>query len=173
MLDFNFTEDQEILRETAREFAGKVIAKNIPAMMKNRRIPDEVFRGLAKMNYLGMNISEEYGGMNADAVTTGIVAEEIARADPTASIPVLFLVDNAWSYLISRYGSEELKKELLPKVVKGEAIVGIASTEPNFGTEGQKKIILIDEADSIFEGGHPPSTGQATVKSFQVRMLIL
>ena len=36
-------------------------------------------RGLAKMNYLGMNISEEYGGMNADAVTTGIVAEEIAR----------------------------------------------------------------------------------------------
>lgn len=135
MLDFNFTEDQEILRETAREFAGKVIAKNIPKMMNDRRIPAEVFQGLARMNFLGMNISEEYGGMNADAVTTGIVAEEIARADPTASIPVLFLVDNAWSYLISKYGSEELKKELLPKVVKGEAIVGIASTEPNFGSD--------------------------------------
>ena len=137
MLDFNFTEDQEILRETAREFAGKVIAKNIPAMMKNRRIPDEVFRGLAKMNYLGMNISEEYGGMNADAVTTGIVAEEIARADPTASIPVLFLVDNAWSYLISKYGSEELVYRFGLEATLGKKIHQLSSGEQKMVGRGR------------------------------------
>lgn len=135
MLDFFFTEEQEILRESVRRFAEREIASKIPEMMKERRIPKSVYEGLARMNLLGMTISEEYGGMNADAVTTGIVAEEIARADPTASIPVLFLVDNAWSYLVNKYGTEELKEELLPKVAKGESIVGIASTEPNFGSD--------------------------------------
>lgn len=135
MLDFTFTEEQEILRDSIRKFAEREITPKIPEMMKQRKIPDEVFKGLARMNVLGMTASEEYGGMNADAITTGIVAEEIARADPTASIPVLFLVDNAWTYLVNKYGTKELKDELLPKVTKGEAIVGIASTEPNFGSD--------------------------------------
>ncbi len=135
MLDYSFSQDQEMMRESVREFAKREISPRIPSMIKNRRIPDEIFSGLARMNLLGMTVPEKYGGIGADAVTTGIAAEEIARADPTASIPVLFLVDNAWSYLVSKYGTEELKSSLLPNVAKGKSIVGIASTEPNFGSD--------------------------------------
>lgn len=134
-MDFSFSEEQNLLRESVRAFCDREIVPRIPEMIKKRRIPPEMFRGMVKMGLMGMTLPEEYGGMNAGAITTGIVAEEIARADPTASLPVLFLVDNAWSYLISRYGTEELKEELLPGVVKGEKIVGIASTEPNFGSD--------------------------------------
>ncbi len=135
MLDFSFTEDQEMLRQAAREFCEREIVPNVRKMVKEHKMPESLVKKLADMNFLGMNVPEKYGGIGADPISTGIVAEEISRADPTASIPVLFLVDNAWSYLISRYGSEELKEQLLPKVARGESIVGIASTEANFGSD--------------------------------------
>ncbi len=135
MLDYTFSQDQEILRASVREFAQREIAPKIRQMIKERRIPESVFQGLARMKLLGMTIPEKYGGSGADAVMTGIVAEEIARADPTASIPVLFLVDNAWSYLVSKYGTEELKESVLPAVASGKSLMGIASTEPNFGSD--------------------------------------
>lgn len=134
-MDFSFSEDQENLRSSVREFAKREIAPKIREMIKTRKIPDEIFKGLARMNLMGMTASEEYGGLGADAITTGIVAEEIAKADPTMSIPVLFLVDNAWTNLINKYGTNELKSEILPDVAKGKSIVGIASTEPNFGSD--------------------------------------
>ena len=134
-MDFAFSEDQENLRSSVREFAKREIAPKIREMIKTRKIPDEIFKGLARMNLMGMTASEEYGGLGADAMTTGIVAEEIAKADPTMSIPVLFLVDNAWTNLINKYGTNELKSEILPDVAKGKSIVGIASTEPNFGSD--------------------------------------
>ena len=134
-MDFAFSEDQENLRSSVREFAKREIAPKIREMIKTRKIPDEIFKGLARMNLMGMTASEEYGGLGADAMTTGIVAEEIAKADPTMSIPVLFLVDNAWTNLINKYGTKELKSEILPAVANGKSIVGIASTEPNFGSD--------------------------------------
>ena len=134
-MDFSFSEDQENLRSSVRQFAKREIAPKIREMIKTRKIPDEIFKGLARMNLMGMTASEEYGGLGADAMTTGIVAEEIAKADPTMSIPVLFLVDNAWTNLINKYGTNELKSEILPDVAKGKSIVGIASTEPNFGSD--------------------------------------
>ncbi len=135
MLDYTFSEDQELLRITVREFCNREIKPRIKEMIKNRKIPAEIIKGMADLGILGMTIPEKYGGPGYDAVSVGIVAEEIGRADPTVSIPVFFLVDNAWSYLISKYGSEKLKQDYLPDVVKGKKIIGIASTEPNFGSD--------------------------------------
>ncbi|MFG1503162.1 MAG: acyl-CoA dehydrogenase family protein, partial [Cuniculiplasma divulgatum] len=114
MLDYTFTEEQELLRTTVREFCNREIKPRIKEMIKNRRIPSEIIKGMGELGILGMTIPEKYGGPGYDAVTVGIVAEEIGRSDPTVSIPVFFLVDNAWSYLISKYGSEKLKNEYLP-----------------------------------------------------------
>lgn len=134
-MDFNLTQEQELLKETVRKFGETEITPRIREMIAKRRIPDEIKRKMADLGILGMTVPEEYGGMGADVFTTGIVAEEIGRADPTASIPVLFLVNNAWTYLIGKYGTAELKENLLPKVAKGKNFVGIASTEPNFGSD--------------------------------------
>ncbi len=135
MIDFTFTEEQDLLRDSVRRFAEKEIAPRIPQMIEKRRIPSAIMEGLKNLNLLGMTVPEQYGGMGADAVTTGIAVEEIARVDPTASIPVMFLVDNAWSYLLSRFASDRLKEEVLPKVAAGKILTGIASTEPNFGSD--------------------------------------
>ncbi len=134
-MDFNFSEDQNILRETVRKFAESVISPKINEMRKERRIPESVYEGMAKLGILGMTVPEKYGGMGADALTTGIVAGEIGRADPTASIPVLFLVDNAWSYLLSKYGKPDVVSDVLKDVAKGKKLVGIASTEAGHGSD--------------------------------------
>ena len=129
-MDFNFTEEQDIIRSSARQFAQKEIAPRIQQMVAKRRIPQEIISGMKKLGVLGMTVPEKYGGMGADAVTTGIVAEEIAAADPTMSIPVMFLVHNAWSYLVSKYSGSEVAQEFLPKMAKGEIITAITSTVP-------------------------------------------
>lgn len=154
MLDYSFSDEEELLRQTAREFCEREISPKIKQMMHDRKMPSSIWKAMAKMNFLGMNVPAEYGGMGADPISTAIVAEEISRADPTASIPVLFLVDNAWSYLISRYGATDLKGELLPKVVKGERIVGIASTEPNYGSDiGSMKSYATEKNGSYIATG--------------------
>ncbi len=134
-MDFDFSEDQNILRETVRKFAESVISPKINEMRKERRIPNSAYEGMAKLGILGMTAPEKYGGMGADALTTGIVAGEIGRADPTASIPVLFLVDNAWSYLLSKYGKPDVVSDVLKDVTNGKKIVGIASTEAGHGSD--------------------------------------
>lgn len=134
-MDFNFSEEQEILRSTVRQFAQNEIAPRIPDMIRKRRIPMEIIDGMRRLNLLGMTVPEKYGGMGADAVTTAIAAEEIAAADPTVSIPVMFLVHNAWSYLLSKYLRPEVADEILPDVARGMKLTGIASTEPNFGSD--------------------------------------
>ena len=135
MLDYTFTEEQDLLRQSVREFAEREIKPKIREMIKARRIPDSIIKGMGKQGLFGMAIPEKYGGPGYDPVSIGIVAEEIGRADPTVSIPVLFLVDNAWAYLLSKYGTEKLKEEILPDVAKGNKFIGIASTEPNFGSD--------------------------------------
>ncbi len=135
MLDFTFSEEQLLLRKTVREFCQREITPRIKEMMNKRKIPKEIKDGMARMGLLGMAIPEKYGGPGYDPVTIGIVAEEIGRADPTVSIPVFFLVDNAWAYLLAKYGSEKLKEEILQDVVTGKKYIGIASTEPAFGSD--------------------------------------
>lgn len=135
MIDFTFTEEQDLLRESVKRFAEKEIAPRIPEMVEKKRIPPAIITGLRNMNLLGMTIPEEFGGMGADAVTTAVAVEEIARVDPTASIPVMFLVDNSWSYLVSKLASDNVRENILPKIATGELLTGIASTEPNFGSD--------------------------------------
>ena len=154
MVDFNFTEEQELLRSTVRQFAEKEIAPKISEMLQKKRIPDSIINGMRKLNLFGMTVPEEFGGMGADAVTTGIAVEEISRADPTVSLPVMFLVHNAWSYLISKYARPELKAEILPKIARGEILTGIASTEPNFGSDiGSMTTTAIRNGDKFILNG--------------------
>jgi acyl-CoA dehydrogenase len=150
MIDFTFSEEQEILRDSVKRFAEKEIAPRVPEMIEKRRIPREIMDGLRKQNLLGMTVPEKYGGMGADAVTTGIAVEEIAKVDPTASIPVMFLVDNAWSYLLSKYATDGFKEKVLPKIAAGKILTGIASTEPNFGSDIGSMTTVADKKGSDY-----------------------
>jgi acyl-CoA dehydrogenase len=135
MLDYTFAEEQEIWRESVKEFCERKIAPRIEEVVEKERIPGDLVEDMAEFGLLAMTVSPEYGGSGADAVTTGIAAQELARCDPSCSIPVLFLVESAWAHLLDKYGTQQAKKEILPQVTKGEIFCGIATTESEVGSD--------------------------------------
>jgi acyl-CoA dehydrogenase len=134
-MDYSFTEEQEMIRQSVREFAEKKIAPIAMEMEKTKEIPLEIVKGLAELGVIACTAAPEYGGVGFDAVTAGIVAEELARADPTGSIPVFFLIQASWGHVLNKYGTEECKKEVFPRVTKGEWFLGIATTESDAGSD--------------------------------------
>ena len=134
-MDFNLTPEHELFRKTVREFCTREIAPHSREMERNARVPDAIIQGLGKMGLFGLSIPPEYGGSGADAISAGIAGEEIGRADLSCAIAVLYLVPVAWSYVLSKFGSPELKKKVLPNIASGKAFLGIAATEPGVGSD--------------------------------------
>lgn len=135
MLDFEFTEEQELIRKSVREFCQRKITPISLEMEKTKRIPDDVISGMADLGLIACTVDEKYGGSGLDAVTAGIIAGELARADYTGSIPVFYLVQAAWGHVFNKYGTEEAKGEILPKVTNGQWFLGIATTESDIGSD--------------------------------------
>jgi len=135
MLNFEFSDEQKKLQKKVRDFCRKEITPRVRQIDAQEMIPDEVILGLAKQGLLGMTLAPEHGGFNADAVTLGLVTEEIARADISCAIPTFFLVEACWGYILDRYGSDRARTGILPGVAAGQSFLGIAATEPGAGSD--------------------------------------
>ena len=135
-LDFAFTEEQEMFRRAIREWCEKNLTLDRVREIDTRaEIPKDIIRGLADMGLLVMTAREDVGGANADWVTTVIAAEELGYADISLAIPVFFLVQAGWGFIIDRYASEEVRQDYVARAIRGEGFVGIASTEPGGGSD--------------------------------------
>ncbi len=128
-LDFDFSEEQELFRRTVREFAKKEVAPKIREFERKGEFPWDLYRKMGKAGLLGLRFPKEYGGQEADAVTMGILVEEIARAG--WQIPL----GDIMGEILSLHGPEHLKREWLPAMASGERIIGIANTEPSAGSD--------------------------------------
>ena len=154
MVDYRFTEEQDLFRESMKEFCAREIAPRTEKLENVKEMPEDIIKAMANFELLGMPVDPDYGGLGTDAVTTGIAAEELARADPSCAIPVLFLVENAWGHVLDKYGTEEAKQEILPKMIKGEQILGIATTESDIGSDlGNMKTKIKAEGDKYIING--------------------
>ncbi len=131
-MDFNFTEEQEMIRSMVRDFGQKELAPGYAERVKAGVFPPELIKKLAGLGLMGLNIPEEYGGEIKDAVTVGVILEELAmHADDGA-----YLVFNNYSQAnFIMLGCEETKKEWLPAMARGEKIVLMAATEADAGSD--------------------------------------
>ena len=134
-MDFNFSPEHELFRKSVREYCTKENEPHSRAMERNEQMPDSIIQGLGKMGLFGLAIPSEYGGTDADAISAGIAGEEIGRADLSCATAVLYLVPVAWSHVLSKFGSPELKKKTLPKIASGKGFLGIGATEPGVGSD--------------------------------------
>jgi acyl-CoA dehydrogenase len=98
-------------------------------------IPHEILRSMGEMGLLVMTSPQEHGGTGADWVTACIAAEELGYADVSIALPVLWLVESSWGYVVDRYCSEQVRDECIKKAFKGDAFIGIASTESGGGSD--------------------------------------
>lgn len=149
-MDFSWSEEEKLWRNTVRDFAQKVIAPRAREIDTEERIPEDIIKGMAELGLLALTVSEEYGGMGASWTMAAIAAEELGRADISLAVPVLYLVEAAWGFIFDRYGTHQAKEEYLPKVTRGEAFLGIATTEP----EGGSDILGACRTKAVKEGNH-------------------
>jgi acyl-CoA dehydrogenase len=138
-VDFRLTPQQELFKRTVREFAEKNIAPRSREIdQKAQGVPEEIIQGMVDLGLFGVTIPEEYGGTanpGEEMVYAMIAVHEIGRAELSMSLPVYYLLNLGWSYLLARHGSEQVKREVLPHVAKGEWFLGICTTEPGGGSD--------------------------------------
>jgi len=147
-----FDEDQEIFRESVRRFVEQEVAPHHAQWEKDGVVPRELWAKAGAAGLLGATVPEEYGGPGADFRYNAIVAEELARCGYSGPGFTLHS-DIAVPYVV-HYGSEEQKRELLPKMVSGECITAIAMTEPGTGSDlqGVKTTAVLDGNEYLING---------------------
>lgn len=135
-MDFDLTEEQRLVRDTARDFAAREIAPKAAEIDKNARWPSEIIAKMAELGFLGMAIPEEYGGAGLDNLSYSLVMEEISAA--CASCGVIMSVNNSlFCDPVYKFGTEEQKKEVLTQVAQGKKLGCFGLTEPMSGSDAQ------------------------------------
>ncbi len=130
-----FGEEHEIYRETVRRFVENEVVPHHEQWEKDGIVSRDVWLAAGEAGLLCPNIPEEYGGAGADFLFSAIIIEELARAGTTG--PAFYLHSDIVAPYILHYGSEEQKREWLPRMAKGEVIGAIAMTEPSAGSDLQ------------------------------------
>ena len=133
-MDFNLTEQQRALKETAKKFAEKELMEVAREIEKNDKPPSrDILKRFAELGFLGINLPEKYGGAGLSHFEAVLVLEEIAKISIAVAFPV-FESSFGPALAISSFASDELKKEVLPKVCLGDMVIAVSMSEPNAGS---------------------------------------
>jgi butyryl-CoA dehydrogenase len=133
-MNLDLSDEQRLIRETARDFADREIAPRARENDRNERFDLELVRKLGEMGYLGAPVAEEYGGRALDYVSYGLIVEEVGRADSSART-VVSVQTSLVAGSVEQWGTEEQKSEILPKLCSGEWLGCFGLTEPGTGSD--------------------------------------
>ena len=133
-MNFELTAEQELLRDTVREFARSRVAPVAAELDREGRFPYELVAEMAELGLMGIPIPQEYGGAGADTMSYAIAVEELARIDSSLAI-TMAAHTSLGTMPIYLFGSEEQKREWLPRLASGEALAAFGLTEPEAGSD--------------------------------------
>ncbi len=148
MLDFDINEEQQILRDSVRDFAEKEIKPLAEELDEKEEFSLDLVKKMAELGLFGMFVSDEYGGSNLGYVSYIIAVEELARVDGSAAATVA-AANSLGIGPIFYFGNEEQKREWLPRLCRGEILASFGLTEPNAGSDAgasQTTAVLKDGA---------------------------
>ncbi|MGB6648744.1 MAG: acyl-CoA dehydrogenase [Bacteroidota bacterium] len=152
-MDFQFTETQELIRETARKFADDRLAPTAIERDEKAEFPHEHVKEMGELGFMGMMVPEEWGGAGLDTVSYVLAMEEISRVD--ASCGVIMSVNNSlvcWG--IEKYGTDDQKERYLKRLAAGEMLGAFALSEPEAGSDAtnQRTVARKDGDHYILNG---------------------
>ncbi|MBL7075656.1 acyl-CoA dehydrogenase [candidate division KSB1 bacterium] len=133
-MDFKLTEEQQMIRETAREFAQNELAPGVAERDRDENFPGEQLKKLGELGFMGITVPEEYGGAGLDPICSCLAIEEISKID--ASMGVILSVTNSLAcHPIERFGTEEQKRRYLVPLASGQMLGGFSMSEPGAGSD--------------------------------------
>ena len=143
-MDFDLTEEQRLIRDTARDFAAREIAPKAAELDKAGRWPSEIIKQMAKLGFMGVAIPESYGGAGMDAISYALAMEEISAA--CASCGVIMSVNNSlFCDPLFKFGTDAQKKDVLAPCARGEKLGCFGLTEPMSGSDAQTMVTTAEK----------------------------
>ncbi len=160
------TEDQKALQITARRYARERLLPDYQKREKLGVLDRALIAEMGQLGLIGVDLPEDLGGIGVDAVTTGLIVEELAYGDFNVSaVPVGISLNAA---ILIRHAQPEIVKEWVPRMTRGDAIVAICLTEPRGGSDAsnlQVKARRVNDAS----GDHYIINGEKTSITFADR----
>jgi len=132
-MDFSFSEREEMLRKSVREFSENEITPKMETMEETGEFPMELLAPMAQMGITGIITPTEYGGVGLGYVARTIVLEEMGRI--CAAIPMALQVHHMACAVLNDFGTEDQKKKYLPLLTKGKTMGVVAVTDPSGGSD--------------------------------------
>ena len=140
-MNFDLTEEQQLVLNTARDFARKEIAPKAAELDKAARWPTEIVAQMAELGFLGLAVPTEYGGAGLDNVCYALVVEEVSAA--CASSGVIMSVNNSlFCDPLTKFGTEYHKKEILTPTAQGKMLGCFGLTEPTSGSDARTMLTV-------------------------------
>ena len=146
-MSFALSEEQELLRDEVRRFAVERIRPGVAERDREHEFPAEILQEMGELGLLGMLVDEAYGGAGFDGLTYALAVEELAAVCPVTAV-TMSVTNSVCCWPIDRFGSEELKRRVLPELARGEAIGGFGLTEPGSGSDaGAMRTTAVRDGD--------------------------
>ncbi|MCP4685049.1 MAG: butyryl-CoA dehydrogenase [bacterium] len=153
-MDFAYTDNQLMVRDMAREVAGKVVIPSITEFDRTQKMNPELLPAMAEANLLGFCIPEQYGGLGMDYISLGLASEEMEYGDTAARV-ILSVHIGLYSLPILTWANEAQRRKYLTPAAKGEKIGTFGLTEPAAGSD-----VVGLQSTAVKEGDHYVLNGE-------------
>jgi len=152
-MDFEFTEEQKMIRQSARDYAQRELIKDVLERDAKAEYPAHHVKALAELGFLGMLVDTKYDGGGMDTISYVLAMEEISKVD--SSVAVIMSVNNSLvCYGIEAFGTEDQKEQFLKPLARGEKIGAFLLSEPNAGSDAtSQKTMALDMGDHYLVNG--------------------
>lgn len=135
-MDFDLTEEQRLLVESARAFARHELAPKAADWDRDHHFPVEVLRAAAEQGYLGLYIAEEDGGLGLSRLSTSLIFEQLAAG--CVATTAYISIHNMAAWMLASFGDAALKEAWLPGLIGGESLASYCLTEPDAGSDAAR-----------------------------------
>ncbi len=158
-MDYTLNQQQEAFREAAMRFAGEKLAPHYQKRAAEHRLDRAMLKEMGALGLIGVDIPESYGGLGESSVTAGLIIEQIAHADFNASY--VQLLASLMGGMVAQHATPDVAREWLPKVTRGEAIIGLGLTEPRGGSDAANLVLRAERSGNGYR-----LNGEKTSMSF-------
>ena len=152
-MNFEYTEEQEMIRQAARDYAQRELIKDVLEREENARYPTAHIKNLSELGFMGMMVDPKYDGGGMDTVSYALAIEEISKVD--SAVGVILSVNNSlvcWG--LEAYGSEEQKEKYLKPLARGDKVGAFLLSEPEAGSDAtMQRTTAIEDGDHYILNG--------------------
>ena len=168
-MDFDLTQEQQMIKKTIKEFSDKVVAPGAIDRDRSKAFPTEIFKQLSDMGMMGLPFDEKYGGAGADTTSFAIVTEELSRVCASTGITYSAHISLGGAPL-NLFGTEEQKEKYLSPICTGESFGAFGLTEPNAGSDagGTETRAIEDGDDWVISGSKVYITNASHAKHLAI-----